>query len=50
MGKPKKRTSARRTGTRRSHLVVELARKVNGTSPVKAFTTRREAGKTEKSA
>ncbi len=45
MGKPKKRTSARRTGTRRSHLVVELARKVNAKSPVKAFTTRRESGK-----
>lgn len=45
MGKPKKRTSPRRTGTRRSHLVLELARKVNGKSPVKAFTTRREAGK-----
>lgn len=45
MGKPKKRTSPRRTGARRSHLVLELARKVNGTSPVKAFTTRRESGK-----
>lgn len=45
MGKPKKRTSPRRTGARRSHLVLELARKVNGSSPVKAFTTRREAGK-----
>ncbi len=45
MGKPKKRTSARRTGTRRSHLVVKLARAVNAKSPVKAFTTRREAGK-----
>jgi ribosomal protein L32 len=45
MGKPKKRTSSRRTGTRRSHLVLELARKVNATSPVKAYTTRREAGK-----
>lgn len=45
MGKPKKRTSARRTGTRRSHLVLELARKVNTTSPVKAYTTRRESGK-----
>jgi ribosomal protein L32 len=45
MGKPKKRTSSRRTGTRRSHLVLELARKVNGKSPVKAYTTRREAGK-----
>lgn len=48
MGKPKKRTSARRTATRRSHLVVDLARKVNAKSPVKVFTTRRESGKTEK--
>jgi len=46
MGKPKKRTSPRRTGTRRSHLVVKLARKVNAKSPVKAFTTRKESGKT----
>lgn len=45
MGKPKKRTSPRRTGTRRSHLVVDLARKVNAKSPVKAFTTRKEFGK-----
>lgn len=45
MGKPKKRTTPRRTGTRRSHLVLKLARKVNGTSPVKAFTTRRESAK-----
>jgi hypothetical protein len=45
MGKPKKRTSHRKTGTRRSHLVLELARKVNGKSPVKAFTTRSEFGK-----
>lgn len=45
MGKPKKRTSPRRTGTRRSHLVVKLARAVNGKSPVKAFTTRKESGK-----
>jgi ribosomal protein L32 len=45
MGKPKKRTSPRRTGTRRSHLVLELARKVNGKSPVKAFTTRKESSK-----
>lgn len=45
MGKPKKRTSARRTGSRRSHLLIELARAVNRTSPVKAFTTRRESGK-----
>jgi ribosomal protein L32 len=45
MGKPKKRTSARRTGSRRSHLVIKLARAVNAKSPVKAFTTRRESGK-----
>ena len=45
MGKPKKRTSPRRTGTRRSHLVVKLARAVNAKSPIKAFTTRRESGK-----
>ncbi|HEX7963872.1 MAG TPA: hypothetical protein VF466_04770 [Candidatus Saccharimonadales bacterium] len=50
MGKPKKRTSARRTGTRRSHLVVELARKVNAKSPVKAYTTARESGKSAKAA
>ena len=45
MGKPKKRTSSRRTGTRRSHLVLKLARAVNAKSPINAFTTRREAGK-----
>ena len=45
MGKPKKRTSARRSGARRSHLVLELARKVNAKSPVKAYTTRRQSGK-----
>lgn len=46
MGKPKKRTSPRRTGTRRSHLGLKLARAVNGKSPVKAFTTRKESSKT----
>lgn len=35
MGKPKKRTSPRRTGSRRSHLVLKLARRVNALSPVK---------------
>ena len=45
MGKPKKRTSPRKTGTRRSHIVLELARKVNRTSPVKVRTTIRETGK-----
>ncbi len=50
MGKPKKRTSSRRTGMRRADEVVKLARKVNGKSPVKAYTTRRETGKTVKAA
>lgn len=45
MGKPKKRTSARRSGMRRSHLVLKLARAVNAKSPVKARTTLRESGK-----
>lgn len=45
MGKPKKRTSPRRTGSRRSHLVVKLARSVNAKSPVKAYTTKRESAK-----
>jgi ribosomal protein L32 len=35
MGKPKKRTSSRRTGMRRSHLVEKLARRVNAKSPVR---------------
>lgn len=45
MGKPKKRTSARKTGLRRSHLVLKLARMVNGKSPVKVRTTKNESGK-----
>lgn len=45
MGKPKKQTSPRKTGLRRSHLVVKLARMVNAKSPVKAYTTKRESGK-----
>lgn len=48
MGKPKKRTSPRRTGTRRSHLVLKLARVVNAKSPVKVRTTRREGAKSQK--
>lgn len=48
MGKPKKQTSMRKTGLRRSHLVLKLARKVNGTSPVKVRTTKRETGKVTK--
>jgi len=48
MGKPKKQTSPRKTGLRRSHLVLDLARKVNAKSPIKVRTTKRETGKTEK--
>ena len=43
MGQPKKRTSHRRTGARRSHLRLKLARAVNAKSPIKVYTTRREA-------
>jgi ribosomal protein L32 len=42
MGKPKKRTSSRRTGMRRSHLVVKLARRVNAKSPVKVFEKKKQ--------
>jgi ribosomal protein L32 len=45
MGKPKKQTSKRKKGLRRSHLVLELARKVNAKSPVKVYTTKRESAK-----
>jgi hypothetical protein len=50
MGKPKKQTSPRKTGLRRSHLVVDLARAVNAKSPVKAYTTKRESGKAKNAA
>ncbi len=46
MGKPKKQTSMRKTGFRRSHLRLKLARMVNAVSPVKVVTTKRETGKT----
>lgn len=45
MGQPKKQTSPRKTGLRRSHLLLKLARTVNGKSPVKAYTTKRESAK-----
>ncbi len=50
MGKPKKQTSPRKTGLRRSHLRLDLARRVNGLlskagEKAKAYTTRRESGK-----
>ena len=45
MGQPKKQTSNRKQGLRRSHLRLVLARRVNGKSPVKATATRKETGK-----
>ncbi len=45
MGQPKKRTSTRKTGMRRSHHSLKLARKVNAKSPVKVRTTVRESSK-----
>ncbi len=45
MGQPKKQSSPRKTGLRRSHLRLELARRVNAKSPVKVRTTKRETGK-----
>jgi ribosomal protein L32 len=45
---PKKQSSPRKTGLRRSHLVLKLARKVNGKSPVKVATTKHETGKRAK--
>jgi ribosomal protein L32 len=42
---PKRHTSHRKTGLRRSHLRLTLARAVNSKSPVKAFTTKKESGK-----
>ena len=48
MAQPKKQSSPRKTGLRGSHLVLKLARRVNGSSPVKAWTTKRETGKKTK--
>jgi len=45
MAEPKKQSSRRKTGLRRSHLRLVLARRVNAHSPVKARTTRKESGK-----
>lgn len=48
MGQPKKQTTKRRRGNRRSHIVLKLARRVNGKSPVKVRTTVRESGAAKK--
>ncbi len=45
MAQPKKHSSPRKTGLRRSHLRLTLARRVNASSPVKVKTTRKETGK-----
>lgn len=45
MAQPKKQSSPRKTGLRRSHLLIELARRVNRTSPVKARSTTKQSGK-----
>jgi ribosomal protein L32 len=45
MGQPKKQTSPRKTGLRRSHLRLKLARVVNGKSPVKVKTTTKQSGR-----
>jgi len=45
VGQPKKRTSARKTGLRRSHIVLDLAKKVNARSAVKVRTTAKQSGK-----
>lgn len=45
MAQPKKQSSPRKTGTRRSHLVLNLARRVNAKSPIKVHTTKKETGK-----
>ena len=45
MGQPKKQSSPRKTGLRRSHLRLELARRVNKKSPVKVYTTKKQSSK-----
>ena len=48
MGQPKKKTTRRRTGNRRSHLMGQLARQVNRHSPVKVSRrTRRQIKRLE---
>ena len=42
MPEPKKQSSPRKTGLRRSHLRLELARRVNKKSLVKVFETKKK--------
>jgi ribosomal protein L32 len=48
MGQPKKQTSPRKTGLRRSHLRLSLAKRVNAKSPVKVATKRSQLKKSAK--
>ena len=45
MAQPKKQSSPRKTGLRRSHLRLDLARRVNKKSPVKVYTTKKQSDK-----
>lgn len=45
MAQPKKQSSPRKTGLRRSHLVQKLVKRVNGLSPVKVITNRKKLAK-----
>ena len=45
MPEPKKQNTKRGTGLRRSHLRLNLAKRVNRTSPVKVFTTTKQSSK-----
>ena len=45
MAQPKKQSSPRKTGLRRSHLRLDLARRVNKKSPVKVYATKKQSGK-----
>ncbi|MBQ2638425.1 hypothetical protein IJF89_01975 [Candidatus Saccharibacteria bacterium] len=42
MPEPKKQSSPRKTGLRRSHIRLDLARAVNKFSPVKVFETKKQ--------
>lgn len=45
MAQPKKQKSRRKTGFGRNHILEKLAKRVNGTSPVKVRITKRQGGK-----
>ena len=45
MPEPKKQKTKRGTGLRRSHIRLNLAKRVNKTSSVKVFTTKKQSSK-----